>query len=64
MSEAIDQEAGGASVQTQTQHDQHGRWPRAESVEDFRRNRPRSTSASPTRPAAPGARRTACACCR
>lgn len=38
MSEAIDQEAGGASVQTQTQHDQHGRWPRAESVEDFRRN--------------------------
>lgn len=38
MSEAIDQEAGGAPVQTQTQHDQHGRWPRAESVEDFRRN--------------------------
>ena len=26
MSEAIDQEAGGAPVQTQTQHDQHGRW--------------------------------------
>ena len=38
MSEAIDQEAGGAPVQTQTQHDQHGRWPRADSVEDFRRN--------------------------
>ncbi|MBP6707246.1 MAG: YggS family pyridoxal phosphate-dependent enzyme, partial [Achromobacter sp.] len=38
MSEAIDQEAGNAPVQTQTQHDQHGRWPRAESVEDFRRN--------------------------
>lgn len=25
-------------TQTQTQHDQHGRWPQAESVEDFRHN--------------------------
>ncbi|WP_406625204.1 YggS family pyridoxal phosphate-dependent enzyme [Acidovorax sp. SDU_ACID1] len=27
-----------SSSQTQTQHDQHGRWPQAESVEDFRHN--------------------------
>jgi pyridoxal phosphate enzyme (YggS family) len=25
-------------AETQTQHDRHGRWPRAETVEDFRRN--------------------------
>ncbi|MGE8686472.1 MAG: YggS family pyridoxal phosphate-dependent enzyme [Achromobacter sp.] len=34
MSEDI-QDLGG---DTQTQHDQHGRWPKAETVEDFRRN--------------------------
>ncbi len=28
----------GQDKDTQTQHDQHGRWPQAQSVEDFRRN--------------------------
>ena len=63
MSEAIDQETGGAPVQTQTQHDQHG-WPRAESVEDFRRNLATVNQRIADAARRAGARRTACACCR
>ena len=34
----MNQDTQGPGSDTQTQHDQHGRWPKAESVEDFRRN--------------------------
>jgi uncharacterized pyridoxal phosphate-containing UPF0001 family protein len=30
--------SAGSSLETPTLHDQHGQWPQAESVEDFRRN--------------------------
>ena len=31
-------ENDGLQADTPTQHDQHGHWPRATTVEDFRRN--------------------------